>query len=124
AGTDARKRGFRRQPFAGGAGARKQRLDLAKLLAQPRVPDPPPPALRHSRLILAARPPRAPFFGFAAISRPKSALDPASTAAPSSESRATVFGSASTALISRLSAATIAAGVSLGAPMPAQIVAS
>src|SRR4051794_4967942 len=59
-----------------------------------------------------------------AMSLPKSAADPGSTAPPRSASRAFILGSASAALISLLSLSTISAGVFLGAPMPNQELAS
>jgi len=53
-----------------------------------------------------------------AMNFPKSAGEPGSTMPPISASRAFILGSASEALISRLSVAAISTGVFLGVPMP------
>ena len=59
-----------------------------------------------------------------AMSLPKSAGEPASTIPPMSASRAMILGSARPALVSRLRASSIAAGVSFGAAMPNDELAS
>src|SRR5580700_3657203 len=60
----------------------------------------------------------------AAMKLPKSAGEPVITMAPKSASLPLSAGSASTALVSRLSLSMISAGVPVGAPMPAQDTAS
>src|SRR5215813_11293325 len=59
-----------------------------------------------------------------AMNLPKSAGEPVITMAPKLASCALSFGSASAALVSRLSLSTISVGVCAGAPMPAHEVAS
>jgi hypothetical protein len=74
--------------------------------------------------MLAARITLAHFSVSSAMSRPKSAGEPASVMPPKSASRAFILGSARVVLISVLSFPTIAAGVFLGTPMPYQSLAS
>src|SRR5262245_10401799 len=78
----------------------------------------------YSTLMLAARTPLPHFSVSSARSRPKTAGEPASGSPPSSAMRALALGSASTALISRLSFSTISAGVLRGAPKPNEPLAS
>ena len=59
-----------------------------------------------------------------AMTLPKSAGEPTSTAVPSSVSYAFILGSAKPALISLFSVAMISSGVPIGAPMPAVPVTS
>src|SRR5882757_3486130 len=78
----------------------------------------------HSGLMPANLITLAHFSVSSAISLPKSAGEPTIGEAPSSESRASILGSARAALISLLSRSTISAGVFLGAPMPYHALAS
>src|SRR5262245_18710145 len=74
--------------------------------------------------MLAARITLAHFSVSSAMSLPKSAGEPGSSAPPSSSSRVLSFGSSSAALISRLSLSMIPTGVAFGAPTPNSEVAS
>src|SRR5262245_21927762 len=78
----------------------------------------------HSGLILAARTTCPHFSVSPTMSLPKSAGEPTSTVAPTSESLVLIFGSTRAALISLLSLSTIAGGVFLGAPTPRKLLAS
>src|SRR6476659_9565969 len=82
------------------------------------------PARGHCGLMLAARITLPHFSVSSAMSFPKSAGEPLSTAPPKTASRAMILGSERAALISLLSLSTISAGVVLGAPMPYQALAS
>src|SRR5262249_23246857 len=78
----------------------------------------------HSCLMPANLIPLAHFSVSSAMSLPKSAGEPASTVPPSSASRALILGSASAALVCRLSLSMMAADVALGAPKPHQLLSS
>src|SRR5450631_1519316 len=78
----------------------------------------------HSGLMLAARITLPHFSVSAAMSFLKSAGERTSVVEPRSAIRAFTLGSARAALISLLSLSTISAGVFLGAPIPAQPLAS
>ena len=80
--------------------------------------------LVHSGLIFAARITLAHFSVSAAISLPKSAGEPTSTVPPNSASRDLISGSTRPALIALFRLSTISVGVLLGAPKPAQKLAS
>src|SRR5262245_61829323 len=80
--------------------------------------------LRQSALMLAARITLPHFSVSAAISLPKSAGEPTSTVPPNSASRDLISGSARPALIALFRLSTISIGVLLGAPKPAQKLAS
>src|SRR5262245_38821835 len=74
----------------------------------------------YSVLMLAARITLPHFSVSSAMSLPKSAGEPGSTAPPRSASRAFILGSARAALISLLRLSMISTGVPFGAPTPNQ----
>src|SRR5262245_8987065 len=78
----------------------------------------------QSALMLRARITLPHFSVSSAMNLPKSLGAPGSTVPPRSARRAFILGSASPALISRLTFSTISAGVAFGAPMPCQLLAS
>src|SRR5215813_15492396 len=82
------------------------------------VPHGPVGTVTHSGLMLAARMTLAHLSVSCAMSVPKSVGEPAMAVPPSSANRALIFGSASPALISRLSLLMTARGVFFGAPRP------
>src|SRR5262245_731391 len=99
------------------------KLDLAAAWGR-RYGDGPASEALYPALRLPARTTLPHFSVSSAISLPQSAGEPGSGHAPMSASCPLSFGSASPALISRLSLSTISAGVPLGAHTPFHVLAS